>query len=335
MSQHFDGKRFRNLDPVPLAGFKEILKWKLSATPKPWRVENKAPAKPHPAVYETVKSGRVSTTFINHSSLLVQTGGLNILTDPVWSPRASPVSWSGPLRHRQPGLAFADLPRIDAVLLSHNHYDHMDRATIKRLEATFHPRFFVPLGDAKLLKGWGCKRVEELDWWQSHNLSDAAKIVFAPAQHWSSRSPWDRCKSLWGSYLIHAGEHWTYFAGDTGYASHFKKIREYVGRPIDLSYLPIGAYEPRWFMKPMHMNPTDAAQAHCDLESKQSIGIHFGTFHLTDEGMDDPKIELQKALALQNIPLETFIVPVEGETYFDLEAPPSLSSESGQASRTF
>jgi L-ascorbate metabolism protein UlaG (beta-lactamase superfamily) len=210
------------------------------------------------------------------------------------------------------------LPEIDLVLVSHNHYDHLDLSTLKRLHERFAPRFLVAFGDKQLLESEGIDRVAEFDWWQGIDIDANTRVTFTPTQHFSSRSLWDRDKSLWGSYMIERGPHRIYFGGDAGYSSHYQSIRERIGAPT-LAFLPIGAYEPRWFMKPMHMNPEEAVQAHRDLAAKRSIAIHFRCFQLTAEAMDQPVIDLKSALQAASLAEQDFVVLQEGRTeIFDL-----------------
>lgn len=246
--------------------------------------------------------------------MLLQFKGLNILTDPIWSERTSPFSWIGPKRVREPGLSWDELPKIDLVIISHNHYDHMDEGTLARLAARDQPLILVPLGDKGHVQSFGSSRVEEMDWWQEKQINDDMKLVFTPSQHWSGRWLHDRYRSLWGSYTLIYRGHSIYFGGDTGYAGHFKEIKERLG-PIDLAFLPIGAYEPRWFMKHSHMNPGEAVQAHQDLGARKSIGMHFGTFQLTDESIEQPLIDLNQALDASNqVGHDDFMVLLEGQT---------------------
>lgn len=205
------------------------------------------------------------------------------------------------------------LPPIHYVLISHNHYDHMDEETLRQLEAQHSPQVLVPLGDQDLVTGFGVQKVQELDWWNEVSVNQDTKIIFVPCQHWSARGLWDKNESLWGSYLIlHQGKK-IYFAGDTGYADHFKDVVKRFGA-VDLALLPIGAYEPRWFMKENHMNPAEAVQAHLDLLSKKSIGMHFDTFQLADEKFGQASEDLKKALMEQQIPPEQFLTIAPGET---------------------
>ena len=261
-SDHFDGERFFNLDRSKTIkkGFRDLLKWRLSPRPRgfwPARAENSNT----PDLPRSLAADELAVTGINHATDLIQFQGLNLLTDPVFSERVSPLSWIGPRRVRPPGVAFEALPKIDAVLVSHNHYDHMDLRSLARLHRRDRPRFIVPLGNARFLNGVGIDGVVELDWWGETAVGDGASVVLVPVQHWSGRTLFDRRRALWGGFFIRRGAASVFFAGDTGYGAHFAAIRERLGAP-DLSLLPIGAYEPRWFMKDQHINPDEAVRAH-------------------------------------------------------------------------
>lgn len=313
-SDHFDGDRFFQPGAEPVKGFVDLLKWQIFGEKKEWPKFRENTIKPE--IRTDIDSTTLGVTFINHATFLIQANGLNILTDPIFSDRASPFQWAGPKRSRPPGLELNDLPKIDLVVISHNHYDHLDENSIHELQNKFAPLFIVPLGDAKILKEFGVKNVIELDWWQSHNLPNSDMVVtFTPVQHWSSRSPFDRNKSLWGGFVLKNSKFNIYFGGDTGYGTHFKETAEKLG-PFDLSLIPIGAYEPRWFMKEQHMNPEEAVQAHLDLKSKMSLGCHFGTFQLTDEGIDDPVKDLEIAKKKFGVGEADFIAPDNGKSYF-------------------
>jgi L-ascorbate metabolism protein UlaG (beta-lactamase superfamily) len=224
------------------------------------------------------------------------------------------VSWAGPKRIHLPGIAFEDLPHIDVVLVSHNHYDHMDKNTLIQLHEKFKPVFLVGLGDKAHLESWGIQNVTELDWWESLKIKDFT-FNYTPAQHFSGRTLGDRYESLWGGFMIQTPENKNiYFVGDTGYASFFKDIQNRF-KNIDVALIPIGAYEPRWFMKNMHVNPEEAVLAHIDLKSKKSFGMHFGTFQLTAEKLDAPSEDLKSALRKLNVPEKDFIAPQVGSTY--------------------
>jgi len=215
---------------------------------------------------------------------------------------------------RRPGVAFEDLPKIDVVLLSHGHYDHCDLPTLRRLARRFDPVVVAPLGHAKLVRSTGIRRVAELDWWEETAHGDL-RFALTPAQHFSARSPWDRNRALWGGFVILAEARKIYFAGDTAYAGFFPEIRRRFA-PFDLALLPIGAYEPRWFMRAVHMNPQESVRAHRELGSSPSIAMHFGTFQLTPEGIDEPVKELEKACDAAGVARSGFRVLGTGESVF-------------------
>ena len=261
---------------------------------------------------EPLNGAAAVVTFIGHATFLIQTPLGNILTDPMYSERASPLSWVGPRRVRRPAVRFDDLPPISIVLLSHNHYDHADLPTLRRLAARFDPVVVTPLGNGSLVQSSGIRRVLELDWWQ-HTTAGDFDITLTPAQHFSARTPFDRNRALWGGFVIRAERLRIFFAGDTGYADLFGQVRTRLG-PIDLAFLPIGAYEPRWFMRAIHMNPAEAVQAHRDLRATRSIATHFGTFRLSGEGIDEPVRALDEARQAANMPEFEFQVLDFGES---------------------
>jgi N-acyl-phosphatidylethanolamine-hydrolysing phospholipase D len=259
-------------------------------------------------------------SWIGHSTMLVQVGGLNLLTDPIFSERASPLSFIGPKRHVAPGLAPAELPHIDMVLVSHNHYDHLDQASVQALNAQAGgpPLFVVPLG----LKAWMAERgighVVALDWWDSHRIG-GVEVVLTPVQHWSARGLNDRLATLWGGFAVFAPDQHLFFAGDTGYSRDFSDIRERFaarqgGAGFDIALLPIGGYAPRWMMQSQHIDPAEAVQIHRDLGARRSVGVHWGTFELTDEALDEPPRALAQARAAQGVAPEEFFVMAVGET---------------------
>jgi len=286
--KHFDGKRFYNPDAPQAPGFVDGLRWKLTSRPEPSPsfIADVEPSTP-PA---RVDGHGLRVTLVNHSTVLLQQRGSNILTDPIWSERSSPFSWIGPRRRRKPGVLWENLPRIDTVLLSHNHYDHMDLPTLHELATRGNSRFVVPVGVKRLLESEKIGPVHELDWGESLSLPDFT-VHCVPALHFSARGLFDRNKSLWCGYVIESQDRFVYFAGDTAFGPHFSQIRERFGSPR-MALLPIGAYEPRWFMSPVHMGPDEAVRAHEILGSKTSIAIHHGTFQLADEGLDTAKKEL-------------------------------------------
>ncbi|MEM8593855.1 MAG: MBL fold metallo-hydrolase [Pseudomonadota bacterium] len=259
----------------------------------------------------------VRIQYINHSTFLIQFDDLTVLTDPVFSERVSPFSWIGPKRVHAPAVTIDALPHIDVVLISHNHYDHLDIDALKRItlrQATRPPLFLAGLGNAKYLTSRGLQNVRDLDWYDQVALKSTS-FYFTPAQHRSGRGLSDQMKTLWGSFLIKRGDDWRlYFAGDTGYSQHFKALRNRFG-VMDVSLLPIGAYEPRWFMKGIHMDPKQAVQAHIDLGSRISLGMHFGAFQLTLESREQPLIDLSAALLALGVPTSQFVSPEVGASY--------------------
>jgi L-ascorbate metabolism protein UlaG (beta-lactamase superfamily) len=306
-NHHFDGRRFFNPGGANgQSGWKvpRMLLTKRTRWPSEVPVVPRRP--PNPGADDVV------VTFIGHASFLIQVGSVSLLIDPVYAERASPVSFAGPRRARAPGVRFDDLPTISLVLLSHNHYDHCDLGTLELLNQRFHPPFVTPLGNGRLLRTAGIRDVEEIDWWERTSRAPIP-ITLTPAQHFSARHMFDRNRALWGGFLIEAGGCRILFAGDSGYGQHFREIGARLA-PIDLALLPIGAYEPRWFMKDIHMNPAEAVLAHLDLSSRQSIAMHYGTFQLTPEGIEEPTRELAKALAQRSVPAENFRTVEVGES---------------------
>ena len=333
---HHRGGRFQNnYVEFTARSLAEVLRWKREARrnglpPPPREPIPQAPADlDFLAANARAGSAMVpAMTWVGHATVLAQLGGLSMLTDPIFSLRASPLGFAGPLRHQPPGVALVDLPHIDLVVVSHNHYDHLDSASVRALarQAGGPPLFVVPLGLAAWFRGLGIANVVELDWWQAHQLGNV-EIVLVPAQHWSARGLNDRMKTLWGAWSVFAGDLRWYFSGDAGYSSHFADVREQFasrardGLVFDLALLSIGAYEPRWFMREQHMNPADAVQAHKDLGARRSMGIHWGTFQLTDEALDQPPIDLAVARQEQRVPEQDFFVlPIAG-THWPAGAP--------------
>ncbi|MCX2982494.1 MBL fold metallo-hydrolase [Halieaceae bacterium IMCC14734] len=245
---------------------------------------------------ENARHSVPTVTWIGHATLLVQSEHVTFLTDPTWSARPSPMPGVGPKRFVKPGLAFADLPPIDFVLISHNHYDHLDLPTLRNLaERNADTVFFVPLGNGDLLRSQGITHVEELNWGQAFTYKGAT-IHCLPSQHWSKRSLTDDHKALWSSWAVTGDQRRFYFAGDTGYFSGFEEIGQKLG-PFDLVAVPIGAYEPQAMMRESHMNPEEALRAALDLRAETAVAIHFGTFDLSDEPLDEPPRRFREAAA--------------------------------------
>lgn len=275
---------------------------------KPWPSVIEQPLRQPPPL----EGSAAVVTFIGHSTVLIQTAAGNILTDPMYSQRAGPFNIAGPRRVRHPAVAFDDLPGISLVLLSHNHYDHCDLDTLRRLAKRSNPTVVTPIGNAALVRSAGIREIVELDWWQHADVAGTS-VTLTPAFHFSARGLLDRNRSLWGGFVLKAGGARIYFAGDTAYGPFFPEIASRLG-PIDLALVPIGAYEPRWFMKNVHMNPAEAVQAHIEVAAARSIAIHFGTFRLTTEGIDDPPRELNDALTARGRSSTEFSVIEHGES---------------------
>ena len=320
-SHHRPGGGFRNpwVDHA-VPGFGSLLKWMLVH-----RTTRPRPKDPDPSVFARVPPdfvppraprSELTVTWVGHSSLLIQLNGLNLLTDPMWSERASPVQFAGPRRWVAPGIPFEDLPPLDIILQSHNHYDHLDAGTVRRLAQT-HPQasWIVPLGLASFVQKRGARAgsVVELDWWGEWSVG-SLRIAATPAQHFSSRGIGDRGDTLWcGFALTAANERRVYFAGDTGYHPEFGAIGERYG-PFDVALMPIGAYEPRWFMRYLHMNPEEAIAAFRALNAQVMVPIHWGTFKLTDEAMDEPPIRARAAWNAAGLPPSGYRQLAHGET---------------------
>jgi len=248
--------------------------------------------------------------WIGHSTFLIKKNGYTILTDPVFSERASPLKNIGPKRLIPPAIPLNELPSIDYITVSHNHYDHLDIASLKELYL-INPEtiFLVPAGDSKLLRRKGIKNVFEYEWWESYKINDL-EITFTPVQHWSKRGLFDRNKSLWGGWFFKFNDFSIYHAGDTGYSDDFKNTRLKLGSP-KYAFIPIGAYDPEWFMAESHVNPEDAVQIMLDLDAEKSFAMHWATFKLTDEDTLEPKVRLNEALKNKNI--NNFSAPAPGK----------------------
>jgi L-ascorbate metabolism protein UlaG (beta-lactamase superfamily) len=309
LSDHFDGKKFNNPGNVQPQGLGNVLKWLLNRKKEKWEKISPPPGPPPP---DRVSEGELRITFINHCTFLIQVDGMNILTDPVWSERASPFSWAGPRRMRPPGIRMEDLPKIDVLLISHNHYDHLDIASVKKIVAAHQPKIFVPLGVKAYLEKKGITNIKEMDWGDELPLDEKLKLACVPAQHFSGRGMFDRDATLWCGFVICSKHGNIYFAADTGYNKVLKEAGKKYS-PIRAALLPIGAYRPEWFMGVVHATPAESVQVHIEIGSHQSIGSHFGTFPLADEGMYDPAKDLHAALSALNIPAADFIVPEEGK----------------------
>jgi len=317
LSDHFDGERFFDPDGVPPKSLGDVLRWQLGRGRQRAAWPDWAPSsfsdKPPPRV----DGGKVRLSFVGHASWLIQTSGLNILVDPVWSMRASPISFAGPKRHNDPGIAFEALPAIDIVLVSHGHYDHLDTPTLSRLAKTFGPRVITPLGnDATMREQDHSIKAEAFDWHDRVELGNNIAATLVPTRHWSARGLFDRNKALWASFVLETPAGKLYIVCDSGYGEgkHFRRVAEAHG-PLRLAILPIGAYEPRWFMREQHMNPEDAVKALADCGAEQALAHHHGTFQLTNEAIDAPARELAQARAAAGIAPERFRLLQPGEVW--------------------
>jgi L-ascorbate metabolism protein UlaG (beta-lactamase superfamily) len=317
VSDHFDGMRFFNPGGARPRGGLDVLRWQLLEPRAAWPARFPSPFAPDrpPAA---VDGDAVRIAYVGHASFLVQTKGRNLLIDPVWAERASPLSFLGPKRVNAPGIAFDDLPRIDGVLVTHNHYDHMDVSTIARLWQRFAPRIVTPLGNDAVLRAavpqLAAEAVTAVDWDAAVDLGGGLAVHAEPSQHWSARGAFDRSRALWASFVVETGRRKVYCVGDSGFGDGATFAR--VGRRhpgLALALLPIGAYAPRWFMAASHMNPAEAVEALQLTGAAQAAGHHWGTFRLTNEAVDEPALRLADALAERGMPRERFAALRPGE----------------------
>jgi len=299
-------------------GFGHFLKWMVTRRNRP-PVGNAPRLAPTTTAIDGPDDHRLSITWIGHSTFLIRAGGLSVLTDPIWSERASPVAFAGPRRHTAPGVPFDELPQIDAVFMSHDHYDHLDDTTIRRLITRFpRTKWITTLGVGAFFRERGATDVTELDWWQDAGF-DGISAVCTPAQHFSGRYPWNRNATLWCGWTIGLGAYRVFFAGDTALHPEFADIARRSG-PLNVAILPIGAYDPRWFMKAVHMNPEDAVAAYSGIAGVPGndecvfIPSHWGTFRLTDEPLDEPPRRLNRAWTEAALPKDYLHVLSPGET---------------------
>lgn len=287
-------KKFKNQEPLSNHGFRDFLTWIQTREKGNW--EGYTEIHRGPAPPPVVDNGLSRITFINHATFLIQMNGVNILTDPIWSRRASPVNFAGPKRVHPPGIAFEDLPKIDFVVVSHNHYDHLDIATLKRLYEQHNPKIFVTLGNQRLLEKAGIKTAEEFDWWQETCLRTGLKLTCVPARHFSARGIFDHKKTLWAGFVFETEAGAIYFAGDTGFGIHFRQISERFS-DIRAALLPISPTLPRWFVSAVHLSAEDALKAGQILNAETIIPMHYGTFPLGDDGQHEPLEMLRQAIS--------------------------------------
>ncbi|MDP4001983.1 MBL fold metallo-hydrolase [Methylobacterium sp. NEAU K] len=313
-SDHFDGLRFHLPDQAADKSLPDVLRWQAKRQREPWP---KTFPSPYPADRPPERIGSMRVVLIGHASYLVQVAGRNILIDPVFAKRASPVRFAGPKRVNPPGIAFGDLPPIDVVLITHNHYDHLDGPSLARIWQAHQPLIVAPLGNDAILRNFDdTMHVETHDWGESVELGDGLTVHLTPAHHWSARGVRDRRMALWCAFVITSAQGAHYHVGDTGFGDGeiFRDIRARFGAPR-LATLPIGAYEPRWFMKAQHVDPAEAVQILSLLGAEQALGHHWGTFQLTDEGVERPAEALAAALAAGGIAPERFVALRPGQVW--------------------
>jgi L-ascorbate metabolism protein UlaG (beta-lactamase superfamily) len=308
VTDHFDGTRFFVPGQPQLSSPLKLLQWQFGGDPRAvWPTEFKSPYTDEPP--QRYNAPGIRSTLIGHASFLIQVAGLNILVDPLYADRASPVSFAGPKRVNPPGIAFEKLPPIDVVLVSHGHYDHLDTVTLGRLHQSFKPRIICPLAnDAVMATSIGGRdNATALDWGQSMDLGQGVTLHIVPSYHWSARGVLDRRKTLWCSFVLTTPSGVIYHIADTGYGdgTFSKDVQKTFGK-IALAHIPIGAYEPRWFMQAQHVNPTESVQIFRDCGATRAIGHHWGTFQLTNEAHDQPPKDLSLALAAAQISADRF-----------------------------
>ena len=317
VSDHFDGMHFFDPDGAPPKPLGEVLRWQFGSGRQRQAWPEWVPSPYADTPPQRVTGDKVRLSFVGHASWLIQTSGLNILVDPVWSERASPFAFAGPKRHNDPGIAFEALPKIDIVLVSHGHYDHLDTTTLSRLAKAFAPRVITPLGnDVTMRAADDAIKADAFDWHDRVELGNGLAVTLVPTRHWSARGLFDRNKVLWASFVLETPAGKLYIVCDSGYGDgkHFRRVAEQHG-PLRLAILPIGAYEPRWFMRDQHMNPEDAVKALADCGAQQALAHHHGTFQLTDEAIEAPAIALGEALDEAKVPREKFAVLKPGQVF--------------------
>lgn len=325
LSDHFDGERFFNPGQADYKTFTKAFKWYASRKRQPWPAFSELAATDKPPQKVEGKGLRVG--FAGHSTLLIQTQGFNILTDPLWSERTSPFTWTGPKRVHPPGIGFDDMPAIDMVLISHNHYDHLDLATVARLWQRDQPLIIAPLGNDSIIRAHIPEaRIEVRDWGEQVTVAPGLTVHLEPARHWSARTPWDRNRALWASFVLATPGGKIYFAGDSGYGDgdNFRAIAAKHGS-FRLAFLPIGAYKPHWFMTANHMNPEEAVKAWHDLKCPLMLPIHYAMFQLADDGYETPLADLRTAMRAAAVP-EGRIRPLQAGEHWWVEEETADSS---------
>ena len=329
VSDHFNGERFFNPGKPDHKTFAKVLKWYATRKRQSWPTCSELPATDKPP--RRVEGDGLRVGFVGHVTLLIQTQGLNILIDPVWSERTSPFTWAGPRRVHPPGIRFDDLPPIDVVLISHNHYDHLDLATMAKLWQRDHPLIIVPLGNDRIIRGHiPAARIEARDWGGQVTVAPGLTIHLEPMHHWSARSPWDRNRALWAAFVLATPGGAIYFVGDSGYADgdNFRAAAAKYGA-FRLAVLPIGSYEPRWFMADNHMNPEEAVKAWNDLGRPLMLPTHYAMFQLADTGYETPLCDLRAAMRSAAVP-EGRIRPLRAGEHWWVEEQAGVPSSGDQ-----
>ena len=322
VSDHFDGLNFFNPGGHPPKGFVDLLKWQMGGGRKKWPAHYPSPFADSPP--ERITGDELRVSFVGHATVLIQTGGLNVLTDPVWAERCSPVSWAGPKRVNPPGIDFNKLPPIDVVLLSHNHYDHLDIETLVKLKVKYDPLIVTPLGNDRILKDRDQNfRIAVGDWGDTIEISSDTSVTLEPMHHWSARGMGDRRNALWAAFVLNGPAGKIYHVGDTGFfeGRNYNSVRERHGE-IRLAILPFGAYEPRDFMRHQHQNPDEAVQGHLLCKAEFTLGHHWGTFQLTNESIEDQLEALEVARVKHGVGADIFRALHPGEVWnVPLKAP--------------
>lgn len=316
ITDHFDGVHFFNRKDKHVTSFSDFLKWRVLEKKEVWPDNYPSPyskVSPDPSL----PHDEITVTMVGHATLLIQMVGLNILTDPVYSERVSPIDYVGPKRHNSPGIQFEALPKIDVILITHNHYDHLDLETLNKLVSRDSPKIYTPLGnDTIIKKAIGTSDIQSGDWGDEFKFNADLKVHFEPCQHWSARGVNDRRMALWAGFVLESDNHKVYHIGDTGFGNgeNYRDVAKKHG-VVDVAILPIGAYEPRWFMKSSHQNPQEALTGLQLCKARYGLGHHWGTFQLTNEAVDAPKQALDAALKQQALDQDRFIALRPGQVW--------------------
>jgi L-ascorbate metabolism protein UlaG (beta-lactamase superfamily) len=307
-----EAKTFENVYPFPMKSFLDALKFRFTRSPAQW--PESRPVARTPVVNRNLNGSEASITWIGHSTFLIEFEGLRVITDPVYSDWIGFTSWLSSTRVTPPALKLEQTPKVDLILVSHDHFDHMDLPSLEFFAKRDDPVIVAGLGSKPLLEETGFKKIVELDWYANHSIRDGVSVTFIPAQHWSMRVPFVRNTRLWGGFYLKVRDKTLYFVGDTGYHPKlFKEIHDRVG-PVDFAFIPIGAFKPQDFVRDQHIDPIDAVELHRDVKSRKSVGMHFGTFQLTDEGIDEPCELLESTVKKKELGSDEFTCMAIGET---------------------